>query len=104
MTESDIETRLGKQLRKLGCLYFKFVSPGSVGVPDRIIILPGGRIIFAELKAEDGKLSRSQVYTASILRRQGCDVRLVRGIQGAEELTASIMQQLAEDVGGMNGV
>lgn len=31
MLEKDIEKRLGKEVKKLGCLYYKFVSPGNSG-------------------------------------------------------------------------
>ena len=62
MLESEIENRLHTGIKKLGtkklrprCL--KFVSPGFTGVPDRLILLPGGRVIFVELK-QPGKKER----------------------------------------------
>ena len=51
MRESSIESYLVRKVKDHGGLCFKFVSPGNPGVPDRIILLPGGRIAFAELKA-----------------------------------------------------
>ena len=56
-SESDIEKRLRLGVKKLGGLCLKWVSPGFTGVPDRIILLPGGRVVFAELKAP-GKQER----------------------------------------------
>ena len=50
-SESDIEKRLRLGVKKLGGLCLKWVSPGFTGVPDRIILLPGGRVVFVELKA-----------------------------------------------------
>ena len=50
MRESTIEARLAREVRKLGGLCYKFTSPGAPGVPDRIIILPGGLVVFVELK------------------------------------------------------
>ena len=50
MLEKCIEKHLVKGVKKLGGLCYKFVSPGTQGVPDRIIITAQGRIIFAELK------------------------------------------------------
>lgn len=94
MNESSIERNLGKQLAKMGCLYMKFVSPGNVGVPDRIIVLPGGRILFAELKAEDGKLHPLQFHQINRLRELGCDVRLVYGREEARELAEEIGRML----------
>ena len=49
MLEKCIEKHLVKGVKKLGGLCYKFVSPGTQGVPDRIIITAQGRIIFAEL-------------------------------------------------------
>ena len=49
--EKSIEKRLVIAIRKRRGLCPKWVSPGLDGVPDRIILLPGGRIAFAELKA-----------------------------------------------------
>lgn len=51
MTEKNIEQYLVKKVRETGGKAYKFVSPGNAGVPDRIVILPSGRIIFVELKA-----------------------------------------------------
>lgn len=82
MTESQLERWLGKRLKALGCLYFKFVSPGNDGMPDRIIITPRGRIIFAELKSESGKPSPIQLLRLGQLRRWHCDARLVVGVTG----------------------
>jgi len=51
MREKQIEQKLVKAVRVAGGIAPKFVSPGLDGVPDRLILLPGGRIAFAELKA-----------------------------------------------------
>ena len=57
MREKIVEEHLVKAVRLMGGLAPKFVSPGLDGVPDRLILLPGGRIAFAELKAP-GKTPR----------------------------------------------
>ena len=46
MREQDIERNLTRQVKQLGGLCLKFVSPGTAGVPDRLIILPSGRVVF----------------------------------------------------------
>ena len=57
MKESQIERRLVEGVKRLGGMCLKFVSPGTLGVPDRIIITAKGRVIFVELKAETGRLT-----------------------------------------------
>ena len=51
MREKSIESKLAAEVRKHGGLAPKFVSPGLDGVPDRLLLLPNGRMAFAELKA-----------------------------------------------------
>lgn len=50
MREKSIETYLRDEVEKIGGKAFKFSSPGNNGVPDRIVLLPGGIVKFVELK------------------------------------------------------
>lgn len=79
MLEREIEKKLIDRVRDLGGRAYKWVSPGNNGVPDRIVILPGGRIVFVELKADRGRLSALQQIQIRTLRRLGCDVRVLQG-------------------------
>ena len=63
--------------------FFKFVSPGNDGVPDRIAILPGGLICFVELKRDGKELRPLQEYVCGQLKELGCNVLKVRGIEEA---------------------
>lgn len=80
MKESVIEARLVREVKKRGGLCYKFTSPGTAGVPDRIIILPGGRVVFAELKTEIGRLAKIQKWQIDEIRNRGCDVRVLKGL------------------------
>lgn len=51
MLESKIESHLCKEAKKRGGVALKFVSSGMNGVPDRIVLLPNGKMGFVELKA-----------------------------------------------------
>lgn len=74
MRESEIERYLKKQVVANGGKCWKWVSPGRRGVPDRIVIMPGGVVAFVELKAP-GKTERpDQVRVQKILRDLGCQV------------------------------
>ena len=79
MKESSIERKLVTAVKKAGGLAMKFVSPGNAGVPDRIVMLPCGRIIFVELKTETGKPTKLQVAMHRKLRDLGMDVRVLYG-------------------------
>ena len=63
---------------------FKWVSPGNDGVPDRIVMLPGGRLIFVELKADRGRLEPIQKVQIRRIEKLGQEVRVVRGMDGLE--------------------
>ena len=55
MRESEIESRLRAEVKKMGGMAVQFTSPGLDGVPDRIVLLPGRKIAFVELKAPGKK-------------------------------------------------
>ena len=74
MRESKIEGYLRTEIKKLGGVALKFTSPGRRGVPDRIVIMPGGRVYFVELKAPKGKLRPAQQRAQGMLREYGCCV------------------------------
>jgi hypothetical protein len=61
VTEKYIEQKLVKEVKKRGGMALKFVSPGLDGVPDRIVLLPMGRMAFVELKAQGKKMRPLQV-------------------------------------------
>lgn len=90
MKESVIEGKLRKKVVDMGGRFFKWVSPGSDGVPDRIAILPGGRIYFVELKTDKGRLTDIQKYQQEVLRRLGCNVTTVYGETGIENFVESV--------------
>jgi hypothetical protein len=70
--EKEIESKLVRLVRNRGGLCLKWVCPGWAGVPDRIILLPGGRVVFVELKRpRGGVLSSRQVWWGRKLRALG---------------------------------
>ena len=74
MLEKEIERGLVASIKALGGLCLKFVTPGFTGVPDRIILLPGGRVAFVELK-QPGKHERPrQRFVQKLLRKLGFKV------------------------------
>lgn len=48
--EKAVEAYLRQRVKAAGGIALKLVCPGRTGVPDRLIVLPGGRVYFAETK------------------------------------------------------
>lgn len=72
--ESLIEKHLVAEVKRAGGHAYKFVSPGRRGVPDRIVLLPGGRIVFVECKAPGQKPRSEQLREHERLRALGFNV------------------------------
>lgn len=62
MREKEIEKYLTKRVKEIGGKAYKFTSVGNAGMPDRLVCLPNGEVIFVELKAPNGRLSKRQAY------------------------------------------
>ena len=90
MLESEVEKKLCKRVKEeLHGKALKFVSPGLNGVPDRIILLPMGRIIFVETKAPGKKLRRLQEWVRGMITELGF---VVLRIDTLEKVDAFIRQ------------
>ena len=74
MLEKQIERKLVNTVKAAGGLCPKFVSPGMDGMPDRLILMPGGRLAFVELKAPGNKPRPLQLCRHDQLRELGFEV------------------------------
>lgn len=83
--ERDIETYFRHRIETAGGVAFKFVSPGNAGVPDRIVILPWGRVVFVELKQAKGRLSGMQKWQRERIRKRGGTVRTLWSKEQVDE-------------------
>lgn len=89
--ERDVEKWLKKEIESLGGEFWKFISPGRDGVPDRIAMFPDGRLVFVELKTTRGnptKVQRYQIGMLLMIRQQVC---IVRGKRAAKEFLTDMM-------------
>ena len=77
MFEKDIEKYLRKSINRAGGECLKWVSPGTAGVPDRIVICPDGRIAFVELKRPFEKPRPVQRVVLRRLYHLGCRVVVI---------------------------
>ena len=77
LKEKDVEKYLRDEIKKVGGIAYKFVSPGNAGVPDRLVLLPDGLIFFVELKAPGKKTRKIQDRQAGRIRRLGFKVEIL---------------------------
>lgn len=77
LSEKYIENKLRTEVKKLGGIALKFVSPAFTGVPDRLVLLPDKTIYFVELKAPKGVLSPRQLIVHEVLRKLGFSVKII---------------------------
>ena len=86
MRESVIEKKLTLAAKEKKGVAFKFTSPSINGVPDRIVILPRGKICFVELKAPHRKPRKMQRYVLQKLYKLGARVAVVDNVVTAKRL------------------
>ena len=71
MLEKVIEKKLVAAVKKMGGIAAKFVSPGLDGMPDRLVLLPNGKMAFLELKAPGKKPRPLQLRRIKQLQKLG---------------------------------
>jgi len=87
MLERDVEQALVRRVKALGGTCEKFTSPTKRSVPDRIVTLPGGVIIFVEVKAPGKKPTPLQERDHAARRALGCAVRVIDNKDDADAFT-----------------
>ena len=93
MRESEIEKKLTAEVKTKGGIALKFVSPGTVGVPDRLLLMPGAKIAFAEIKAPGEKMRPVQIKRKRQLESLGF---LVYCIDGTEQI-GEVLNELVKE-------
>ena len=88
--ERDIEGKLGREVAERGGLCLKLDSAAKKGIQDRLVLLPGARVFFVELKRPDGgRVSVLQAVRKTQLRRMGFPALVVSSAQELDELVQS---------------
>ena len=90
MDERTIERKLVEAVRSMGGLCPKFVSPGWDGVPDRIVLLPDGKVSFVETKAPGKRMRPLQERRKEQLEGLGFKVFCIDSIAGIKEVLDEI--------------
>lgn len=95
MREKTIEQKFTAAVKNAGGLALKFTSPGFDGVPDRLALLPGGKLAFVEVKAPGKKPRPLQLARHRTLRRLGFKVYVLDDEKQ--------IQQMISEIGGDAG-
>ena len=96
MLESKIEKKLVSMVRKHGGRCLKFVSPGTAGVPDRIVLMPHGKMHFVELKAPGEKPRTLQVAVHEEFATMGFKVEVIDTPEGVEDFAKRLDEEQQE--------
>jgi len=89
MKESTIESNFVKQVKAMGGMAIKLISPNFAGLPDRLVLLPHGRMFFVELKATGQKPRPLQIAVHRKLRELGFTVYVIDSNEKVKELLQS---------------
>ena len=85
--EYTVEQLLVKSVEAIGGVAAKMTSPGRRGFPDRILFLPGGRVVVVEVKRpKGGRVSRHQMQWLHLLQGLGVEVAIVRNASDIKHL------------------
>ena len=90
MLEKDIEAHLVRRVRDAGGKAYKFTSPANRGVADRVVVMPGGRVWFVEVKAMGGRLSPLQRVFLDEIKGLGCNYKIVWSKEDVNEWLCSL--------------
>lgn len=92
VSEKTIETYLREEVKKLNGRAYKWESPGNAGVPDRIVLLPTGKVYFVELKAPGKKPTPLQIAQHRKLEMLGHNVYVLDSKEAVDEFIKEVMQ------------
>lgn len=86
MLEKDIEKKVCEYAKKHGVLVYKFTSPARAAVPDRMFIVPNGRVFFCEFKATGKKLTDAQAREHQRLIQHNVSVFVVDNVEDGKAM------------------
>lgn len=93
MLEKNIEAKVCGYARERGLLAYKFTSPAHAAVPDRLFVLPSGRMFFCEFKREKQKPTPAQEREHLRLRQHKVSVYVIDnvddGLRMVDEMLAA---------------
>ena len=91
--EKSVERKLVELTKLSGGLCIKLLTYQFTGLPDRMCLFPGGKIIFAELKTTGEKPRKIQLSVHKMLRNLGFRVEVIDTIEGVEDLIKEVKSE-----------
>lgn len=92
MLEKHLQAKIIKRIRALGGIAFKTIAVGVRGFPDVVAVLPGGIVLFIEVKLPGGRISRFQTRILKKLSELGANAWVIKSM---EELEINLSKVLA---------
>ncbi len=86
VSEKAIERYLVDQAKQNGLPCLKYSNPNMVGYPDRLLVLPGGGVIWVELKSKGCKPTKIQQMRIAELTGMGHRVNVIDNKTDIEKL------------------
>lgn len=90
VSEKAIEQYLVEQAKQNGLLCLKYSNPNMVGYPDRLLVLPGGGVVWVELKSKGRKPAKIQQIRIAELIGMGHLVKVIDNKADIDELIKTI--------------
>lgn len=92
VSEKAIERYLVERARVAGALCLKYSNPNMTGYPDRVLVTPGGGVVWVELKSRGRRPAKIQLARMAELTRMGHRVEVIDNRPDVDELIKSIKQ------------
>lgn len=92
-SEKLVERRLVEVVKANGGMCIKLLCDNLLGLPDRMVLMPGGEIIFVELKTTGQKPRRIQVFMHNKLRNIGFRVEVIDSVEGVTKFINDITEE-----------
>ena len=93
-SEKVLEAELRERCKALGWMCIKLTSQYQRGLPDRLILMPGGRVCFAEIKTTGKKPTALQRVTHERLRALGYRVEVVDTTESLDNLIVDLLYEI----------
>ena len=91
MIESAIERSVGRWCKSQGILFIKLSLPA--GIPDRMVLIPGGSVLFLEFKTPNGRVGNLQSWWIAKLTGLGFSASVARSVDEAKAIILTEMNK-----------